>query len=224
MCRMEHTARNTMSQIILIVEDIPLTQLWMEQAAHKAFPNAKTYCTSTLLEAGKLLRELKPSLTLVDLKLPDGTGDEFIRDAVAQQPDCINIVITLYSDENHLRACFQAGANGYILKDQSQTRIAQMLKQAMAGELPLSPAVARWVLQQFSQPAKTDASPLSKRETDVLTCIVAGSSTPDIADQLEISKFTVEDHIKNIYKKLEVSNRVEAVLAAQRLGLVDSWG
>ncbi|HFE38927.1 MAG TPA: response regulator transcription factor [Gammaproteobacteria bacterium] len=210
-----------MSFSILIVEDIPITQAWMAQAAQLAFPQATTHCTSTIKEARELIHQLKPTLSLVDLKLPDGTGEKFISEIVARHPDCINIVITIYADENHLLSSLKAGARGYILKDQSKSKIAQMLKQALAGELPLSPAAARLVLQQFSQAQdQSSLTQLSPRETEVLQCIASGDSTPVIASKLTISKYTVEDHIKKIYKKLNVSNRVEAALVAHQRGLI----
>ncbi len=210
-----------MSFSVLIVEDIPITQTWMAQAAQLAFPQATTHCASTIKEARELIHQLKPTLSLVDLKLPDGTGDEFIAEIVARHPDCINIVITIYADENHLLSSLKAGARGYILKDQSKSKIAQMLKQALAGELPLSPAAARLVLQQFSQAQdQSSLTQLSPRETEVLRCIANGDSTPVIASKLTISKYTVEDHIKKIYKKLNVSNRVEAALVAHQRGLI----
>ena len=114
-----------------------------------------------------------------------------------------------------------AGAKGYILKDQSRQRIAEMLKQAMAGELPLSPAAAAMVLNHFLEPNKVvEESPLTARESDVLTLVGSGFSTPEVAEQLEISKYTVEDHLKQVYRKLEISSRAEAALAARKLGLV----
>jgi DNA-binding NarL/FixJ family response regulator len=91
----------------------------------------------------------------------------------------------------------------------------------MAGELPLSPDVAAMVLSHFSQTEQpAEPSPLTNRENEVLTLIGSGASTPEVASALNISKYTVEDHLKQIYRKLEISNRAEAALAARNLKLV----
>ena len=91
----------------------------------------------------------------------------------------------------------------------------------MAGELPLSPAIATLILNHFSHEA-TEAleSPLTKRESDVLTLVASGASSPDAAAKLNISKYTVEDHLKQVYRKLNISSRAEAALAAKRLNLI----
>ena len=97
-----------------------------------------------------------------------------------------------------------------------------MLKQAVAGELPLSPAAARLVLDQLANIAqpKSVQTPLTKRETDVLKLVASGASTPDAAEQLGISKYTAEDHLKQIYRKLGISSRAEAALEARKLNLI----
>lgn len=96
-----------------------------------------------------------------------------------------------------------------------------MLIQAMSGELPLSPAVATLVLNQFSQSSTVEEdSPLTSRESEVLALIGAGASTPEVADRLSIGQTTVEDHLKQIYRKLQISNRAEAALATRSLKLV----
>ncbi len=210
-----------MMQQILILEDMPDTQKWLVDASKLAFPGAEVAVAGSLAEAGATITEFKPSLALLDIELPDGKGSSFIPTLLAQHPSCICIIVTIYADEKYLLPSLSAGARGYILKDQSKQRIAEMLIQAMSGELPLSPAVATIVLNQFSQTStEKQESPLTTRESEVLALIGAGSSTPGVANQLNISKYTVEDHLKQIYRKLEISNRAEAALAARKLKLV----
>jgi len=210
-----------MSSHILILEDMPDTQVWLQQACLLAYPNATVSTCSSIEEATSSIVEMEPMLALIDLELPDGKGHSFIPELLAQHPACVCIVVTIYADEKHLMPSLNAGARGYILKDQPKVRIAEMLKQAMAGELPLSPAAARLVLNHFSRnETVVESSPLTPRECDVLTLIGAGSSTPDVASELAISKYTVEDHLKQIYRKLDISNRAEAALAARRLKLI----
>ena len=93
----------------------------------------------------------QPTIALLDLELPDGKGNSFIPTLLEQHPSCLCIVVTIYADERHLMPSLRAGAKGYILKDQSRQRIAEMLQKAYAGELPLSPSVASMVLNHFSQ-------------------------------------------------------------------------
>ncbi|MEX0964358.1 MAG: response regulator transcription factor [Pseudohongiellaceae bacterium] len=210
-----------MSQHILILEDMPDTQKWLKDSCLLAFPDARITLCNSLSAATEFLTRIEPALALLDIELPDGKGNHIIAPLLAQYPSCICVIVTIYADENHLLPSLSAGAKGYILKDQSRQRIAAMLTQAMAGELPLSPAVAAMVLNHFSTSADTaNESPLTSRETQVLTLIGSGASTPEVANQLNISKYTVEDHLKQIYRKLEISNRAEAALAARALRLI----
>lgn len=213
--------KNTVKQNILILEDMPDTQAWLKEACLLAYPESKVTLCGSLEEAGRCIEDLNPTLALFDLELPDGKGNDFIPVLLARHPQCLCIVVTIYADENHLLPSLNAGAKGYILKDQSRPRIAAMLQQAVAGELPLSPAIATMVLNHFSQGDKAEInSPLTRRESDVLALIASGSSTPDVATKLNISKYTVEDHLKQIYRKLDISSRAEAALAAHRLKLI----
>lgn len=206
---------------ILILEDMPDTQAWLKAACQLAFPTSFITVASSIAEATAFIAENEPTLALLDLELPDGNGNTFIPPLLARHPSCLCIVVTIYADENHLLPSLNAGAKGYILKDQSRQRIAEMLKQAMAGELPLSPAIATMVLSHFSSSNdEAQESPLTKRECDVLALIAAGASSPEVAEKLHISKYTVEDHLKHVYQKLNISSRAEAALEAKRLRLI----
>lgn len=203
---------------ILILEDMPDTQRWLRESCRMAYPNAGVAVAGSIAAAKETLNNTRPDLALVDLHLPDGEGHRFIPELLKSYPSCISIIVTIYADEDHLLPSLRAGAKGYILKDQSKARIAEMLTQAVAGELPLSPAIASILLDQFSP--REAPSPLTKRESEVLTKIASGFSTPEVAEQLDISRYTAEDHLKQIYRKLEISSRAEAALAARKLKLV----
>ena len=210
-----------MTQQILILEDMPDTQEWLRSACLLAFPDTTVTVAASIAEASNHIISTQPTLALLDLELPDGKGNSFIPSLLERHPNCLCIVVTIYADEQHLLPSLSAGAKGYILKDQSRQRIAEMLKEAVAGELPLSPTIASMVLNHFSQAhQESEKSPLTKRESDVLTLVAAGLSTPDVANQLQISKYTAEDHLKQIYRKLNISSRAEAALAAKRFNLV----
>lgn len=205
---------------ILILEDMPDTQKWLQESCSLAYPESSIVLASNIKEAQDQIENFQPTLALIDLELPDGKGNTFIPQLLEKHPSCLCVVVTIYADENHLLPSLSAGAKGYILKDQSKQRIAEMLKQVMAGELPLSPAAAAMVLSQFSNYEAEEESPLTARESDVLTLVAAGASTPAVAEKLNISKYTVEDHLKQIYRKLDISSRAEAALAARKLKLV----
>lgn len=210
-----------MAQKILILEDMPDTQKWLRESCLLAFPEAQITVCSSIAEAREFASNIEPNLALLDIELPDGKGNSFIPPLLELHPSCVCVIVTIYADENHLLPSLSAGAKGYILKDQSRQRIAEMLTQAMSGELPLSPAVAAMVLDHFSNTTDdAEQSPLTNRESEVLTLIGSGASTPEVADKLNISKYTVEDHLKQIYRKLEISNRAEAALAARNLKLI----
>ncbi len=206
---------------ILILEDMPDTQNWLKQACVLAYPDARVKVVASITEANNYIARHQPVLALIDLELPDGKGHAFIPHLLSTHPACLAIVVTIYADEKHLMPSLNAGAKGYILKDQTKQRIAEMLKQAMAGELPLSPAAASMVLKHFTVQAPVqEDSPLTQRESDVLALIAGGARTPDVALRLNISKYTVEDHLKQVYRKLNISSRAEAALAAKQLGLI----
>lgn len=208
---------------ILILEDMPDTQKWLTDSCHLAFPGAGVHVANSLQVASVVGQEVVPDLALVDLHLPDGEGHAFIPELLQTSPNCICVVVTIYAEEQHLLPSLKAGARGYILKDQSKSRIAELLSQAANGELPLSPSIASILLNQFvdsDQEQEAPESPLTNRESEVLALVAKGASTPEVADMLNISRYTAEDHLKQIYRKLDISSRAEAALEAHRLGLV----
>jgi DNA-binding NarL/FixJ family response regulator len=134
------------------------------------------------------------------------------------------VVVTIHDDDEHLFPALQAGAYGYILKEQSRELITEQLQRISQGEPPLSPSIARKVIRKYfaSQPAAdqrhADVS-LTERESEVLLRVAKGFTLPEIGVQLGLSRHTIADYVKQIYRKLNVSSRAEAALEAQRLGL-----
>lgn len=176
---------------------------------------------ATLRDARSWLRHCKPQdeiLALVDLGLPDGNGTELIGEIVTRCPEALVVVTTIFDDEESLMNALAAGAHGYLLKDQDRDSIAHRLSMIDRGEVPISPAIARRLLQRFrdERPAATTLSP---RETEVLRLIGRGLKAGEVAGVLEISPQTVTTHVKTIYRKLEISSRAEAALEARKRGL-----
>lgn len=179
---------------------------------------------------------------LTDLGLPDGSGLEVIRHATRLHPRCEPLVISLFGDEDNVLASIEAGALGYIHKDSAPDDIAQTILEMKSGASPISPMIARKVLAKYASsrnklaepevvPAKiasnkiaVDAPLLSPREYEVLGLIARGFSYSEIARLQTVSVHTVQTHIKNLYAKLSVHSKNEAVFEASRLGLLPSQG
>ena len=186
-------------------------------------------------------------LVLVDLELPDGNGMELLAE-LAGYP-ATKIVTTLYSDDDHLFPALQCGADGYLLKEDRFEVLVEELQKIVRGQPPLSPAIARRLLTHFRQGggglggsaentvpppsgfqssrpmplgrgAPMDHERLTPRESEVLTYLSKGFTIKEIANLMGIKWFTVNDHIKSIYKKLNVSSRAEAAVLASKQGLV----
>jgi DNA-binding NarL/FixJ family response regulator len=181
---------------------------------------------------------------MVDLELPDGNGMELLAE-LTQYP-ATKIVTTLYSDDDHLFPALQCGADGYLLKEDRFEVLVEELQKIVRGQPPLSPAIARRLLTHFRGGASGDTAPdsgfmnatgfttskpvpienkpdhdrLTPRESEVLTYLSKGFTIKEIASLMGIKWFTVNDHIKSIYKKLNVSSRAEAAVLASKQGLV----
>lgn len=182
----------------------------------------------TLALAQALLRQELPDVLLTDLGLPDGSGIELIKEVRSASQNVEAMVISVFGDERNVIAALEAGAAGYILKDDSLEQIGGSIQQLLDGGSPISPSIARHLLRRFQKPpepeedtAEVAKSPLSARETDVLTAVAKGYTYNEIADILNISFHTVSSHIKHIYRKLEVSSRSEAVFEALNLRYID---
>jgi DNA-binding NarL/FixJ family response regulator len=167
---------------------------------------------------------------LVDLGLPDTPGLEVIRQARRMQPACAVMVITMFADEANMLQAFEAGAGGYLLKDGTEADLAAHVMSLHGGGSPMSPIIARQLLvrwQAVTPPSPPSAAPrigapvaLSKRESEVLDLIARGFIYPEIAQQMGLSVSTIQTHVRNIYGKLDVHNKTEAVFEARQLGLL----
>lgn len=163
---------------------------------------------------------------LVDLGLPDGRGEEMLRNLAIARPDAELLVFTVFGDESRLLEALQCGATGYVLKGCSSEELLAAIEQVCEGGAPISPLLARMLLKQFrraesSMPAAEGGLPsLSERETDVLRLVAQGYVNKEIAAKLGIGAATVSTHIKNLYRKLAVHTRVQVVKVAQERGLL----
>jgi DNA-binding NarL/FixJ family response regulator len=169
---------------------------------------------------------------LVDLGLPDRSGTEVIAACRVQQPTCEVMVLTMFGDEANMLRAFEAGARGYLLKDGTEADLAQHVRTLHAGGSPMSPIIARQLLHRWraTQPHPASAAPdiaatdaaltLSGREHEILDLVSRGFPYPEVASRLAIKVNTVRAHVRNIYAKLDVHNKTEAVFEARQLGLL----
>ncbi|MDP3858444.1 MAG: response regulator transcription factor [Stagnimonas sp.] len=208
---------------ILIVEDQPSSCEWLQAAALAAFPGAQVRLAHTAA-AALALADADTELVLLDLGLPDASGLHVLEALHRRHPATACVITTIFDDDEHLFTALRLGARGYVLKDQSREHLSQMLLDMLAGQPPLSPGVARRLLSHFMAPVAVAPAAandgLTEREREVLQLVSKGYSVPQAAKAMEISPHTAHSHIKGVYRKLAVASRAEAVLAANRLGLV----
>lgn len=210
-------------QSVLILEDHEQMAEWLAELVRDTFSDVRIHRATTLGQALEMARRKRFSVALIDIGLPDGSGIDLIGDLISgDENDCYPVVTTIYDDDKHLFAALQAGARGYLLKDQPRERLGEQLLGILRGDPPLSPSVARRMLRFFQPPRDDSPQPhLTQRETEVLRLLARGARRNDIATALEISAHTVAGHVKTIYRKLNISGRAEAALQAVKLGLVD---
>lgn len=243
---------------VLIVEDNPVARAFMSRVVRESFSDTIVIDEAGNLEAARrrlglppgASRELKADpyrLILLDLELPDGSGMELLSELHSYP--ATKVITTLYSDDDHLFPALQCGADGYLLKEDRFEVLVEELQKIVRGQPPLSPAIARRLLNHFRQGAaqesgtfppfgartldfghappipmdpadKIECGRLTPRENEVLTYLSKGFTIKEIAGLMGIKWFTVNDHIKSIYKKLNVSSRAEAAVLASKHGLV----
>ena len=174
-------------------------------------------------EALEQARALIPDVILMDIKMPEMDGVEATRVLRREMPHVGIVFVTMFEDDEFVFRGLQAGGRGYILKDADPETMLRAIRAVANGESLLGPTIARKVMRQFSalpggqSPLVDDLTP---REREVLTLIAEGLRNKAIAAQLSISEKTVKNHINNVFSKLHLNDRAQAILYAVRKGLV----
>lgn len=231
----EHSLEHEQTNVgCVIVEDAPDTLRWLAEMVGLAFPGARIWTFGSLETVGGWMdndvnakglggTDARFDFALVDLDLGDGSGLDAIARMRRLSPELQIVVITIYNDDAALFDALRAGARGYLLKGLSETDVVRYLHNMKAGDLPMSPSVARRMLDHFHnavphEPEQTIA--LTPREEEILQLIGKGMRGPEVARILSITNNTVSWYVKTIYSKLDISSRAEATLEAVRRNLI----
>jgi NarL family two-component system response regulator LiaR len=173
-------------------------------------------------EAVRLVDELKPDVIILDVAMPRLSGIEAARRIKAISPDTRVLILTAYEYDQYVFALLEAGADGYLLKDIPSHKLIEAVRAVHAGELVLHPVAARKAQTYFARSSGKYKEPrarlLTDRETEVLQLLARGRSNPQMASELNLSRRTVQSHLRNIFNKLEVDSRTQAVIAGLKKG------
>ena len=176
-----------------------------------------TRCISAYTSGEEALEEIglkKPDVVLMDINLPGMSGIECVRKLKAKMPKIQVLILTMYEDDEKVFQSLVAGASGYLVKRTSPSELLNAIQEVHSGASPMSGKIARTVVEYFhkQQGAAAPHEPLSRREEEILGLLAKGYRYKEIADTLSISFETVRSHLKNIYDKLHVRSRTEAVV------------
>lgn len=185
--------------------------------------SAEGFCCMKVFEDGESaingVLELEPDVVLMGIDLPKMSGIEATRVLKKEMPKLDIIMLSLFKDDEHIFQSLRAGAIGYLSKNIFPSKLLRAIKEVQNGGSPMSSDVARRVVTSFNKISK-QSSNLSNREKEVLDLLCEGGSYREIAEKLFVSPNTVRFHLKNIYKKLEVNSKYEAVMKATKEGIV----
>ncbi|KMJ57912.1 LuxR family transcriptional regulator [Bacillus sp. LL01] len=168
----------------------------------------------------ELAKREKPDVMLMDLLMDNGTGIEATREIVKFLPDCKIIIITSYFDDEQVFPAIEAGAYSYLLKTARAEDIIKAIEKAVQNEPVIEPKVASKMMKRFRSPSKLPHDELTERELEVLMCLGDGLTNQEISDELFIGVKTVKTHVSNILSKLQVADRTQAAIYANRHGVL----
>ncbi|MHC0036785.1 response regulator [Pseudoneobacillus sp. C159] len=175
-------------------------------------------------EGIKLAKKIMPDIILMDLLMENGNGIMATKEILSFHPNCKIIIITSYYDDQQVFPALEAGAFSYLLKTASANEIVQAIFKAVKGETIIEPKVANKMLNRFRGTERKPHDDLTERELDVLRCLGEGMTNQEISEDLFIGIKTVKTHVSNILSKLNVTDRTQAAVYANRNGIIKSKG
>lgn len=201
----------------LVVEDNLSVSVVLANYLRKVFPAIAIQQVASIKEAKETLCHFCPDIVLLDIGLPDGKGIQLLTEDVIA-PRSMVIITTIFDDDRQVFEALRAGAQGYLLKDETEEQFIRALEGIVTGRPPLSPAIARSMMAFFRP--QVSSRVLSQRETELLTLIAQGQSVRRAAETLGLTQNTAAGYLKNIYQKLQVNCRAAVTRKAIDLGLV----
>ncbi len=212
---------------VLVADDHPVFRYGM-RAMLGAEPDFELVAEATDgEEAVAQALELEPDVILMDINMPKTNGIEAARKVLEARPDTAILMLTMFEDDDSVFAAMRAGAHGYVLKGADGEETIRAIRAVAGGEAIFSPAIARRLVQYFAKPRQRPGSEsqpfpeLTEREHYILTLIARGYTNTAIADSLYLSPKTIRNYVSNIFTKLQVAGRSEAIVRAREAGLGD---
>ncbi|MFN3969482.1 response regulator [Flavobacterium sp.] len=196
---------------ICIIEDIEEIQKGLKSIIEADFRFKQLGCFTTAESAIAELPLLTPDIVIADINLPGKSGIDCVQEIKRINAKIQFIMFTIYEDNDQVFEALKAGASGYILKNTAPDKIIESVIELYEGGSPMSPKIARKVLNTFSQTKTSVDELISKREKEVLELLSKGYLYKEIADKLNITLSTVKRHLNHIYQKLQVQNKTEAI-------------
>ncbi len=207
---------------ILIVDDHPLFRKGMHSLLESLSDFEVVGEVASGQEAIRKAGDCQPDLILMDLHMPEGSGLEAIRAITHASPNVRILVITLFEDDDSVFAALRAGARGYLLKDADENEMIRAIRAVANNEAIFSPSIANRVLGYFAMSPslpKTLFPGLTEREREILVLIAQGNNNARIAEKLFLSQKTVSNYVSNIFSKLQVADRAQAIIKAREAGI-----
>jgi DNA-binding NarL/FixJ family response regulator len=227
---MESTGnRIDLSPTLIVKDNGPMQQRLRRLLVDLLGSDAQITTVDSIAAAKAQLHENTKGMAVIDIGLPDGNGIELIAWLHVHCPQVTTVVISAFGDEETVLAALRAGAIGYLLKEREDIELSFALQSIQRGGAPIDPFIARRILTLLAAPATPAAmaqaaaasdDALSDRESEILQLVARGYSNREIAELTTLSRFTIEDYTKAIYRKLAVRSRTAAVFEAKNLGLL----